>query len=112
VATDDLQMKAVAAHWGPAERAVLAARAGCDLLEVCSDHDDQVEAMEGLIRAVEAEDIRFTDMDAAEGRVKGLKERFLDGYRDPDPRDARQVAEGAAHRALAEEIATASGPAV
>ena len=91
VATDDLQMKAVAAHWGAAERAVLAAQAGCDLLEVCSDHDDQVEAMEGLIRAVEAEEIGFKDMEAAEGRVTRLKERFLEGYRDPDPREARLV---------------------
>ncbi len=112
VSTDDLQMKAVAAHWGPAERAVLAAQAGCDLLEVCSGHDDQVEAMEGLIRAVEAEEVRFKDLEAAQGRVNLLKERFLDGYRDPDPRDARQAAERAEHRAVAEEIAALSGLAV
>ena len=37
--------------------AVLAAQAGCDLLEVCSGHDDQVAAMEGLIRAIEAEEV-------------------------------------------------------
>ena len=112
VVTDDLQMDAVARRWRPAERAVLAAQAGCDLLEVCSDHDDQVEAMEGLIRAVEAEEVRYTDMEAAEGRVRRLKERFLDGYRDPDPKAARLAAERGEHRALAEEIAALSGRAV
>ena len=109
VATDDLQMDAVARRWGPAERTVLAAQAGCDLLEVCSDHDDQVEAMEGLIRAVEAGDVRYAEMEAAEGRVRGLKERFLADYRDPDPKAARLAAERGEHRALAEEIAALSG---
>jgi beta-glucosidase-like glycosyl hydrolase len=109
VSTDDLQMAAVASRWSPAERSVLAAGAGCDLLEVCSSHDDQVEAMEGLIRAVEAEEVSRKATEAAEGRVRRLKDRFLEGYRDPDPRAARDAAQRGEHRALAEEIATTSG---
>jgi hypothetical protein len=38
-----------------------------------------------------------------------VKERFLRGYLDPDPRVARQVAGSVDHRVLAEEIAQRSG---
>ena len=44
-------MKGVAKQWRPAQIAVMAAQAGCDLLCLCSDHDAQVEGIEGLIRA-------------------------------------------------------------
>ncbi len=109
VVTDDLEMKAVAKRWTPAEIAVLAAKAGADVLAFCRNHDGQVAALEGLIRAVEAEEIPFKEMEAAEMRVKRLQERFLAGYQDPDPKAARQAAGRGEHRALAEEIVQASG---
>jgi beta-N-acetylhexosaminidase len=109
VVTDDLEMKAVAKRWTPAEISVLAVKAGADILAFCRNHDGQVAAMEGLIRAVEAEEIPFKEMEAAEGRVKRLQERFLGSYRDPDPKAARQAAGRGGHRALADEIAQASG---
>jgi beta-N-acetylhexosaminidase len=109
VVTDDLEMKAVAAHFTPARTAVLAAQAGCDLMAFSKSHDAQVEAIEALVRACESGEVRFKDAEAAEGRVRALKDRFLAGYRDPDPRLARQAAENGAHRALAEAIAVRSG---
>jgi beta-N-acetylhexosaminidase len=109
VLTDDMEMKAVARRWRPAELSVMAAKAGCDILEFCHTHDAQVEAIEGLIRAVEAEEISFGDMEESEGRVKQLQERFLKDYRDPDPRVAREAAGRGEHRALAKEIVQASG---
>ena len=86
VVTDDLAMGAVAKHWTPAQIAVLAAQAGCDLLELCKGHDAQVETIEALVRALESGEIPFKEAEAAEGRVRALKERFLAGYRDPDPK--------------------------
>ena len=109
VVTDDLEMKAVAARWSPAQIAVLAARAGADILAFCRDHDGQVSAIEGLIRAVEAEEIAFKQMEAAQGRVRQLQERFLGEYRDPDPKQARLAAGRGEARALAESIASGSG---
>jgi beta-glucosidase-like glycosyl hydrolase len=102
-------MGAVAKHWTPAEIAVLAAQAGCDLLELCKGHDAQVEAIEALIRACESAAITWSDAEASEGRVRALKDRFLAGYLDPDPRHARETAGSAGHRALAEAIAARSG---
>ncbi|HSD67856.1 MAG TPA: glycoside hydrolase family 3 N-terminal domain-containing protein, partial [Vicinamibacteria bacterium] len=109
VVTDDLAMGAVARHWTPAQVAVLAAQAGCDLLELCKGHDAQVETMEALIRALESGEVAFKEAEAAEGRVRALKERFLAGYRDPDPKQARETAGRAEHRAIAEAIAARSG---
>jgi beta-N-acetylhexosaminidase len=109
VVTDDLAMGAVAKHWPPAQVAVLAAQAGCDLLELCRGHDAQVEGIEALVRACESGEIPFKEAEAAEARVRALKDRFLLGYRDPDPKRARAAAESGSHRALAEEIAARSG---
>jgi beta-N-acetylhexosaminidase len=109
IVTDDLAMGAVAKHWTPAQIAVLAAQAGCDLLELCKGHDAQVASMEALIRAEESGEIPFKEAEAAEGRVRALKERFLSGYRDPDSKEARQAAGRGEHRALAETIAARSG---
>jgi beta-N-acetylhexosaminidase len=112
VVTDDLEMKAVAARFTPAQIAVLAAEAGCDVLEFCKTHDAQAEAIEAVIRACESGEIPFKDAEASEGRVRALKDRFLTGWRDPDPQQARQAADNGAHRALAEAIAVRSGIAV
>jgi beta-N-acetylhexosaminidase len=109
IVSDDLDMKAISARWRPGEAAVLCARAGCDLLLSCRDHDAQAETVEGLVRALEAEEIRWADMEAACGRVRGLKERFLLPYRDPSPTEARLAAGTWESWALAREIAERGG---
>jgi beta-N-acetylhexosaminidase len=109
IVSDDLEMKAVAAHWKPADAAVRAVRAGCDVLPVCASADAQVEAIEGVVRAYESEELRFADMDAADQRVRALKRRFLLPYADPDPREARRAAGGEERLVLAREIASGGG---
>ena len=107
--SDDLDMKAIAKHWKPGQVSVMAAKAGCDLLCFCRDHAAQVEGIEGLIRALEADEIPFKETEAAEKRLRALKDRFLAGYRDPDPKQARLAAGRGEHRALAEQVAERSG---
>jgi beta-N-acetylhexosaminidase len=109
VVTDDMEMKAVAKGWGAGGAAVLAAQAGCDLIEFSKTADMQVEAIEALVRAREADQIRASAMDDAVLRLRRLKERFLLPYRDPLPKEARQAAGGDGRVALAEEIAARSG---
>ena len=104
VFTDDLEMKAVADRWAPDRSSVMAMQAGCDIVPVCQSHDAQVTAIEGAVRAVEAGEVAFGDMDDALARVRRLKERYLLPYRDPDPRRARQVAGSPEFAALAQEI--------
>lgn len=52
IATDDLEMRAIAGHWGPGESAVLALRAGCDLLLFCHRQDWLREAVVAIEDAV------------------------------------------------------------
>jgi beta-N-acetylhexosaminidase len=109
IVSDDLEMMAVAKRWSPGEAAVLAAKAGCDLLSISRTPDVQVEAAEGLVRALEREEISWTSMDAAVDRVRRLKERFLLPYRDPSPKEARLAAGNPEGQALAEAIGERGG---
>jgi len=112
VISDDLEMKAVAAHWPAGPAAALAAKAGCDILPVCANHDAQAAAIEGLIRALESEQISRTEMDASRLRIRRLKEKYLLPYRDPSPQQARLAAGVGERVALAREIAGRGGMAV
>jgi beta-N-acetylhexosaminidase len=51
--SDDLEMQAIAGHGLVEESAVLAIRAGCDLLLICSSADAQERAHQALTRTVE-----------------------------------------------------------
>jgi beta-N-acetylhexosaminidase len=112
VFTDDLEMKAVSGRWGYGEAAVLAMAAGCDALPVCSQHEAQVQAMEGLIRAVEDGRLPWSRLDDAVLRVRRLKQRFVVPYGLPDPRQARSAAGAAQWAALAQSIGDRGGVAV
>ncbi|HVR71718.1 MAG TPA: beta-N-acetylhexosaminidase [Vicinamibacteria bacterium] len=112
VFSDDMEMHALAKRWQPGESAVLAARAGCDVVEYCADHEQQVDALEGLIRAVESEQIPWTDLDESGERIRRLKHRYLVPHRDPDSRRAREAAGAGEHQAVAREIAARAGEVV
>jgi beta-N-acetylhexosaminidase len=112
VFSDDMEMQAVAKRWKPSESAVLAALAGCDVVEYCADHAQQVDALEGLIRAVEGERISWTALDDSVERVRALKRQYLIPHRDPDPRLARQAAGAGEHQAVAREIGDRGGMVV
>jgi beta-N-acetylhexosaminidase len=107
--SDDLEMKAVSGRWGYAEAAILSMSAGCDAIPVCSIHDAQVEAMEGLVRAVEAGHVPWSRLDDAHLRVRRLKVRYVLPYGPPDPRQARQAAGSAEWWAVAQSIAERGG---
>jgi beta-N-acetylhexosaminidase len=109
VVSDDLEMQAVARRWSPAESAVLAVQAGCDVLLVCARPDAQVGAVEAVVRALESGQIAWTAMDDACLRVRRLKEKYLLPYRDPIPKEARAAAGAGRSAALAQQIAERSG---
>jgi beta-N-acetylhexosaminidase len=111
VVSDDLEMQAVSRGWG-STAAVLAAKAGCDLLPLCAHPDLQVEAVEAVVRASEADEIPWASMEDSCGRVRRLKQRFLVPYVDPSPKEARAAAGGAERVVLAERISREGGIAV
>jgi len=75
VISDDLRMRAVADLLPPAELAVAAVQAGCDLLLVCDDVDAQRAAIEGLAQAIVDGTLDLPDVHAALGRVAALRRR-------------------------------------
>ncbi len=85
VATDDLEMKAIAGTYGIEEAAVAAVGATVDLLLLCgTDVTRQAAALEALIHAAESGDLSMRELEAALGRQRRAKERYLAGRRSSD----------------------------
>jgi beta-N-acetylhexosaminidase len=77
IVSDDLDMKAVADHFGIADAAVRAVEAGCDALLLCRDERHQEEAHEALLRRAESDaDFRARLADAA-SRIRAMKTAHL-----------------------------------
>ena len=103
VFSDDLGMKAVSTAATLGETAVEALVAGCDAVLLCnSTVDEQVTALEAIIRAAEAGQLTQTRIDDALGRHERMKVRFLSGARK---RPGLDSVGALAHRAIAMEMA-------
>ncbi|MEO7435412.1 MAG: beta-N-acetylhexosaminidase [Candidatus Binatia bacterium] len=72
IATDDLEMRAIADHWGPGETAVRALAAGCDLLLFCHRQDWLRTAVSSVEEAVETRRLPMTRIVEAYRRVTRL----------------------------------------
>jgi beta-N-acetylhexosaminidase len=78
ILSDDLEMKAVSAHYAVPDSAVEAIRAGCDAVLVCQgDIDLQARTLESLVKAVESGLIPAARCDDAFMRLKRAKAKFL-----------------------------------
>jgi beta-N-acetylhexosaminidase len=104
VVTDCLQMKAVADHWGTPRAAVLAAKAGADMLLVCHSWEQQQETYNALIEAVESGELPLIRVDEAVGRVLTTKRLAFTPEVPP-----LSVIGSAEHRQVADAITEASG---
>ncbi len=105
IVADDLEMKAVSANWPYAISAVLAAKAGCDLLPVCEHEEAQVAVIEALIRAEESGELRKRDIDDALLRIEGMIDKYTLPYVEPTAKAAVAAAGKTESRLLAAEIA-------
>jgi beta-N-acetylhexosaminidase len=73
IVSDDLEMKAVADHFGVADSATAAIEAGCDLLLVC-EHLERLEAAhEALVKRAEKDAAFRARLEEAHGRVLALR---------------------------------------
>ena len=101
---DDLGMKAISATRSLPEASVEAIAAGNDVVLLCnSTADEQVAAIEALIRAAESGQLSQTRLDDALARQRRVKERFFGA---PDRKPVPLAAVGCAeHQAIAQEMA-------
>ncbi|HYV47749.1 MAG TPA: beta-N-acetylhexosaminidase [Myxococcaceae bacterium] len=74
--SDDLEMKAIADHFGIGEAAVRGTLAGVDLFLVCHRADRQNEAIQSIVKAVEDGRIPRARIDEANARLDALERRF------------------------------------
>ena len=92
IATDDMSMQAIAANRSLDLATVDAIDAGCDLALLCAaDVDQQVRALEAVIRAVENDELSHARIDDAFARNERVKTRFLLEERDRRPLSAREL---------------------
>ena len=106
VISDDLAMKAISASWRVGDSMVAALAAGCDAVLLCDPKpDEQVEALEAVIHAVEDRRLPLSRVEDALARQHRVKARFLANaeQRTPSLSDVLGCAE---HQAVAEEMAS------
>jgi beta-N-acetylhexosaminidase len=73
IVSDDLEMKAIADHFGIADAVLRGLSAGCDVFLLCHVEALQLEAHEALVRAAErSADVRAR-VDESAARVAALK---------------------------------------
>jgi beta-N-acetylhexosaminidase len=89
IATDDLEMGAIAAICPIGEAGILAAQAGHDLLLVCHDHLAQKEVYHKLLDAYRRKQLPLKELEESVERIKRLKlkreKRFAEGEPGAEP---------------------------
>jgi beta-N-acetylhexosaminidase len=96
IATDDLEMGAIAAICPIGDAGILAAQAGHDLLLVCHDLRAQKEVYHKLLDAYRRQQLPLTELEESVERIKRLKlkrkRRFAGGEPDAEPAGFRLAA--------------------
>jgi beta-N-acetylhexosaminidase len=80
ILSDDMQMKAITDHRGTGEAAMMAIKAGSDLVEY-RDFDEAVLGLEGLKKAYKDKTIRVQDFTERLNRIEETKKRFFTDYK-------------------------------
>jgi beta-N-acetylhexosaminidase len=104
VVSDDLDMKAIAAHLGAGDAAVRAIRAGCDVLLLCRDPRNRLLAEEALIKEAERDSAFRGKVGAAAARVRAMKRAHTENQARR-PAAGRDAIGAFAHRTLADRLA-------
>ncbi|MEW5848558.1 MAG: beta-N-acetylhexosaminidase [Myxococcota bacterium] len=104
IISDDLEMKAVADHYGIPELVRLGLLAGVDHFLICKEVERAALAMETANKLAEESSELRERVQRAAARVRALKRKFLGAYAPPELEQARQVLRAPAHLKLVEQI--------
>jgi beta-N-acetylhexosaminidase len=106
VMSDDMQMKAIADHYGFDDAIAHGANAGVDLFWICHSVELQNRAIDVLIRAVESGDVPRSRLEEASRRMDAVFAKYVrPANREPD----MNVIACAEHQAAAAEIERRAG---
>jgi beta-N-acetylhexosaminidase len=84
VFADDMEMKAIADHYGPEEAAILAINAGCDILIYKGDAGFPIKVVEAVLKAIEDDKIPMAKFEAALQRIAYAKKSYAESRRPID----------------------------
>ena len=76
IVSDAMEMKAIADHFGFEEALVRGANAGIDLFMVCHSHEQQYQAIEVLVKAVERGDLPKARLEESNRRMDEVCARY------------------------------------
>jgi beta-N-acetylhexosaminidase len=88
ILSDDLDMKAIADHYGIADAACRAIAAGCDALLLCENERHQAEALDALIHRAERDSAFRACIAESAARIRTLKAAHAVSRPAPPPRSA------------------------
>ena len=103
ILSDDMQMKAITDHRGTGEAAMLAIKAGSDLVEY-RDMSEAILGLEGLKKAYKDKTIRPQDFADRTERVEECKKRFFTEYKPIYVPDLEKKFSKKTHQNFADEI--------
>jgi beta-N-acetylhexosaminidase len=103
IVSDDLDMRAIADHYGVGDAAVRAVRAGCDALLLCRDEGHQAEARAALLREGARDPALRARLADAANRIRAMKLAHH-AARSAQPPPGMDVIGCAAHRRLADRM--------
>lgn len=78
IISDDLEMKAIADHYGPEEAAVLALNAGCDLLIYRGDEGFPEKVVEAVVAAIERKELSLEKIEKSLQRIMAAKKVYAE----------------------------------
>ena len=105
VMSDDMQMKAIADHYGFNDAIVMGANAGVDLFWICHSSELQNRAIDVLIKAAEKGKVPRDRLREASRRLDAVMERFV----KPAGKTDMSVIGALEHREIAEKIERLAG---
>jgi beta-N-acetylhexosaminidase len=104
VFSDDMEMKAVSDRYDPGEAALLALRAGVDVMLFCHDLEKAVQAMERLCAEAAREPALRAQVEASHRRISALKQHGLKGFTGAAANEIENRLTKFDHRCIVEEI--------
>jgi beta-N-acetylhexosaminidase len=104
VVSDDLDMRAIADHYGAGDAAVAAIAAGCDVVLCCRDEANQDAAERALTLAAERDSGFRARVGEAAARVRAMKRTHAE-WRAVHPARGREAVGSYEHRILADRLA-------
>ncbi len=110
IVTDAMSMDAIDSHWGAGEAAVMAVKAGADIIMATGTAAQQAETFEALYQALRDGEISEERLNQSVHRILRVKHKYglHHGFTPPDPARALEVTTDPEHRRIARDIAARS----